>query len=135
MRERCFIETTDEMRHAACFVAGWRPGEFREPKLIPVRKAQPPLLSDFRVSPEVRAVRSRCGSAPRRVYEVGAMYGRLRVVTIRPTGWAGGRIYDAACDVCGKVHSYAGSLLNLAMRHNSPCMECRRGRARRQGAA
>lgn len=123
MRERRFIETTDEMRRAACFVAGWRPGEFREPKLIPVR-----VVSKVPVEFQVPEKHRRMGSRPRGAYEVGGMYGRLRVVAIRPTGWADGRVYDAACDVCGKVYSYAGSLLRLAMRHNSPCMSCRRGR-------
>ena len=123
-------ERNESDRLAACMLAGWRPGEYREPRLIPVRVERPVLPSD-----KPSAVRVRCGKAPRRVYEVGATYGRLRVIAVRPTGWARGRIYDASCEVCGKIHSYAGSLLNLAMRHNSACLECRRGRARHQGAA
>lgn len=114
---------------AACYVAGWRPGEFREPRLIP--KRPPPSLPSMRPNVERQAQ----GGSKRATYEVGATYGRLRVVAVRPKGWAGASIYTAACLLCGKHHDYSGSLINLASRRNSPCFECRKGRAWRKGAA
>jgi hypothetical protein len=107
-------------------LAGWRPGEFQEPRLIPVRPKDP----IFRMTPSKMVTEYK--GRTRSKYDVGASYGRLRVVASRPTGWAGGIIYTAQCEVCGKQHDYAGSLLKLAMRHNSPCAGCRRGKARRQ---
>lgn len=122
-------ERNDEGRLAACMLAGWRPGEFQEPRLIPVRAKEP----FFPMAPR-KMVAEYKGRA-RAKYNVGESYGRLRVVSSRPTGWAGGIIYTAQCDVCGKQHDYAGSLLRLAREHNSACTTCRQGRSRRQGAA
>ena len=131
-KERTFLETTDEYRHAACFLAGYQPGETH--RIIPVRQCAPELPketpedreSDMVADPE----RVACGRV-RRTYADGTVYGYLRIVSSRDTKRGGGRRYVCKCERCGTVGEYAGSEINLADRRGSRCKACRNKKASR----
>lgn len=121
-RERTILETTDEMRMAACYVAGYVPGDTH--RIIPVRQYAPKLPKE---TPEDReGDASPDAERTRRTYVIGTVYGGLRVMSSRSTARGGGRRYVCQCERCGTTSEYAGSALNLADRRGSPCKACRR---------